>query len=91
MLSLTLLAALVLLPGDLQAAQEERSQEAAHEETEGEADGDSSAWGATFLIRVGAGYNIGIGDRYSFSPSIAFDFIGREQALVYGADFSIKF
>lgn len=54
-------------------------------------DGDSASWEATFLVRVGVGWLFEIGERYSLSPGVALDFIGQEQALVYGAEFSIKF
>lgn len=69
----------------------EEEEEDGEDHDDGEEGGDSDAWDATFLIRVGVGYAIELGERYSFSPSVAVDFIGRERAFVYGADFSIKF
>jgi hypothetical protein len=66
-------------------------EEHGEEHDEGEEHGESNGWDAKFLIRVGIGYVFEIGERYSLAPGIALDFIGREQALVYGVDFSVSF
>jgi hypothetical protein len=44
-----------------------------------------------FLIRVGGAYEFEFADRFSVSPSLEVDFIGREHALVYGIDFGVGF
>jgi hypothetical protein len=77
-------------PG-VEFSDEEEDDEDGEDHDAGDEGGNSGDWDATFLIRVGVGYAIEFGERYSLSPSVALDFIGREQALVYGADFSIKF
>jgi len=77
-------------PG-VEFSDEEEDDEDEEDHDDGDEGGDSGDWDATFLIRVGVGYAIEFGERYSLSPSLALDFIGRDGALIYGADFSIKF
>lgn len=48
-----------------------------------------------FLFRVGAGYSIELGGRYSITPTLELDFLaeedGRARAFVYGASFGVGF
>jgi hypothetical protein len=43
------------------------------------------------LVGAGAGYEFEFAERFSVSPSLEMDFIGRDHALVYGLDFGVSF
>ena len=45
----------------------------------------------SFLFRVGVGYGIEFAERFSLQPSLELDFIGREEALVYGVTLGVSF
>ena len=47
--------------------------------------------GNEFIIRIGGAYELEFAERFSVSPSLEMDFIGREHALVYGLDFGMSF
>ena len=44
-----------------------------------------------FLWRVGVAYVFEFAERYFVSPGLEVDFVGREEALVFGANFGISF
>lgn len=45
----------------------------------------------SFLWRLGAAYSFEFAERYSVTPGLEVDFIGREEALVFGVNFGISF
>ncbi len=45
----------------------------------------------SFLWRVGAAYSFEFAERYSVTPGLEVDFVGREEALVFGVNFGISF
>ena len=49
-------------------------------------DGENS-----FIFRVGADYSFEFADRFSLTPGLDVDFIGRDGALVFGVDFGVSF
>ncbi len=49
-------------------------------------DGENS-----FLWRVGAAYSFEFAERYSVTPGLQVDFVGREEVLVFGANFGVRF
>ncbi len=49
-------------------------------------DGENS-----FLWRVGAAYSFEFAERYSVTPGLAVDFVGRQEAQVFGANFGFSF
>ncbi len=49
-------------------------------------DGENS-----FLWRLGAAYSFEFAERYSVTPALEVDFVGREEALVFGVNFGISF
>ncbi len=44
-----------------------------------------------FLLRLGVGYDIAIGDRFGITPAIDLDLVGGEQVWVFGLNFAVKF
>ncbi len=45
----------------------------------------------SFLWRLGAAYSFEFAERYSVTPGLEVDFIGREEVLVFGVNFGISF
>ncbi len=43
------------------------------------------------LVRVGAAYSVEIRERYAITPFVEVDFIGRDEAVVFGSTFGISF
>lgn len=44
-----------------------------------------------FVIRIGSGYNLRIGERYGVIPNVNLDFVDGERVWVYGLNFTYGF
>ena len=65
------------------------------EETEHGGSEDAEGADNLFLIRVGAGYHVPLGERFYMFPHVAVDFVNEEhevaKAVVYGVTFGLGF
>jgi hypothetical protein len=44
-----------------------------------------------FIVKIGAGYEFELGERFLLAPNYNLDFVDGEQVSVYGLSFGIKF
>jgi hypothetical protein len=65
------------------------SEGGGHEfKSEGGEHGGSDSNETYFAFRVGAGYDVHLGEHYAIVPTVAVDFVNNEEAWVYGVTLS---
>jgi hypothetical protein len=62
--------------------------EGASEEPE---DGGESETTTQFVVRVGAGWEFELGERFTLTPEANLDLVGGSASLVYGVSFGLRF
>ena len=54
-------------------------------------DGGESGTTTQFVVRVGAGWEFELGERFTLTPEANLDLVGGSASLVYGASFGLRF